>query len=386
MWIFKLIIKNAARHKLRTLLTITGLAVAIIAYGLIQTATTSWNKSIDFLSPDRLVIRHAVSFILDLPLAYKEKIKTVPGVENLAYFNWFGGIYKNDPKNFFPSMAGGPADFFDLYPEMIISEEQKEAFRNNRRGAVAGQKLIDLHGWHIGDEIRLTSQIYPGQWDFKLVGIYRASQPSVDEVSFFFRWDYLNEKVEEYWTGWCDRVGWYIVKIAEPDNAPVISAAIDALFDNSSAETLTETEKEFTQGFISGIGTIVLALKAMSYLIIGIILLVLANTMAMSARERISEYALLKTLGYKSIHLLALIMGESLMIAIVGGTIGILLAFPITGTMGEFLAMFFTYFQLDPQTIILSVIFIVLVGILSAVFPVLKSVRTSIVDGLRNIG
>jgi len=386
MWVLKLIVKNAARHKLRTLLSILGISIAVIAYGLIRTATTSWNKSIDCLSPNRLVVRNAVSFIFDMPLSYKDKIKNVPGVEYLAYLNWFAGVYKDDPKNFFGSVAVGSEEFFDLYPEIIMSDEQKNEYFKLKRAAFAGQKLVDKFGWKIGDEIKLTSQIYPGEWDFKLAGIYTAAQPSIDEFTFYFHWDYFNEELSKYSEDWANNIGWVSIRISNPDDAALISASIDDLFRNSAAETLTETEKAFSQSFLSGLDTIIVVLKATSYLIIGVILLVLANTMSMNARERISEYALLKTLGFQPFHLAGIIMGESFLIAFIGGILGILLAFPITEKFGEFVAMFFTYFKIDLSTIILSMVFVIMVGFISAVFPVYKSVKTSIVDGLRNIG
>lgn len=386
MWAFKLIIKNLTRHKLRTLLSILGISIAIIAYGLIRTATTSWDKSIDSLSPNRLIVRNAVSFIFDMPISYKNKIEKVPGVEQLAYFNWFAGVYKNDPKNFFGSIAAGPKDIFKVYPEIVLSDDQKEEYFKLKNGAFAGQKLVDRFGWQIGDDIKLTSQIYPGEWDFKLVGIYHAGEPSVDEVTFYFHWDYFNEGVSKFSEDWANQIGWFTIRILNPDDAAVIGAAIDDMFENSSAETLTETEKAFSQGFLSGLNTIIIVLEVTSYLIIGIILLVLVNTMSMSARERISEYALLKTLGFQPYHLIGLIMGESFLIASIGGLFGILLAFPVTQTMKEFVAMFFTYFEIDSSTIILSIVFVIIVGFVSAIFPIIKSIKTSIVDGLRNIG
>jgi len=386
MWVLKLIFKNAARHKLRTLLTMTGMMVTMIAYGLIRTATVSWDKSIDYLSPNRLIVRNAVSFIFDLPFSYKSQIERVPGINNLAYFNWFGGLYKDDPQNFFPSMALGPTEVFDVYPELILPQQQKEEFLKSRQAAFAGQKLVDRFGWHIGEDIHLTSQIYPGDWDFKLVGIYRAGEPSVDEVSFYFHWDYFNEVLSQFSEDWANNVGWYVIRIDDPDQAATVGAAIDNIFKNSSAETLTETEKAFSQSFLSGMNTIVLLLSVMSYLIIGVILLVLANTMTMSARERISEYALLKTLGYRPFHLVGLIVGESILIAGIGGLLGIALAFPITKSIGEFLSMFYTYFEIDSSTIILALVFILMVGLLSAAYPAYRAMRMTIVEGLRSTG
>jgi len=368
------------------MLTILGLAAAVVAFGVIRTLIDSYYAGADVLPPDRLVTRNAVSIIFYVPLAYKEKIEKVPGVESVSYGNWFGGLYKNDPKNFFPNYTVGPG-FIDLYREYIFEPEQREQFLKEKNSAIAGQRLANRFGWKVGDPIRLTGQIYPGEWDFVLRAIYKGRETGVDENSLMFRWDYFDDRLRQTTPEMAKNgVGWYVVKIADPQQAPVISTEIDALFKNSAAETLTETEKSFTLGFLAQMDAIIVGMRIISYLIIGVILLVLVNTMAMSARERISEYALLKTLGFGPSHLIGLILGESMAVAVFGGLLGILLMFPVIGAASQFLQNFFSGFEVNALTILLAMTFVLIVGITASLFPIYKAVRLPIIQGLRNVG
>jgi putative ABC transport system permease protein len=386
MWVLRLVLRNTGRHKLRTLLTILGLAMAIVAFGVIRTTLESWFAQLDVASPNRLITRHAVSFTFTLPIAYYNKIERVPGVEKVAYANWFGGIYNNDPKNFFAQMAMGPDHVWDIYPEILIPPDQKEQYLKEKDACIVGQKLADRFGWKIGDVIRLTSQIFPGQWDFVLKAIYRGREPGVDESSMYFHWDYFDDKIRSISDGWAGQAGWYIVKIDNAQKAPEISAAIDDIFKNSPQQTITETEKAFSASFISGFDTIILGLRVISYLIIGVIFMVLANTMIMSARERINEFALLKTLGFRPFHLIGLILGESLAIATFGGLLGVIFTFPLIAMMSVFMRNFFQIVGVGALTVALSLVFAIIVGILASLFPTYKTIKTTIVDGLRNVG
>jgi len=310
----------------------------------------------------------------------------VDGVTAVGYGNWFGGLYNNDPKNFFANFAVGPENYLDIYSEFLLPPEQKAEYLKDKSGAVAGVKLIDRFGWKIGDRIRLTGQIYPGDWDFTLRGIYKGNKLGVDENSFIFHWDYLDETMRSRVPEMSGEAGWYVVKIADPSRTAEISAAIDVLFKNSPAETLTETEKAFTLNFLAQMDAIITGLRIMSYLIIGIILLVLVNTMAMSARERTSEYAVLKTLGFRAFHIVGLILGESLAIAFLGGAVGIFMTYPALDGLSKMMQAFFSGFVIEPLTMILAVTFVILVGIMASIFPVYKALNKTIIDGLRNIG
>ena len=386
MWVFRLIFRNAARHKLRTLLTILGLAIAVMAFIVIRTLISSYYASADVIPPDRLITRSSVSIIFTLPKSYMQKIEQVDGVIAVGYGNWFGGLYNNDPRNFFPNYAVGPDDYLDIYSEFQLPPEEKEEYLKDKRGAVAGIRLADRFGWKVGDPIQLTGQIYPGNWDLTLRGIYHGDKPGVDENSLIFHWDYLDETMRETITAMSGEVGWYVVKIADPSRSAEISANIDELFKNSRAETLTETEKSFNLNFLAMMSAIITGLRIMSYLIIGIILMVLVNTMAMSARERTSEYAVLKTLGFRAFHIVGLILGESLAIAAFGGAVGFLLSFPTLTGLSKVLQSFFSGFVINPVTYILAVLFVIIVGLLASLFPIYRALNKTIIDGLRNIG
>ena len=388
MKVFKLIYKNALRHKLRSSLTILGIAVAVFAFGLIRTIINAWYAGVEASAQNRLVTRSAVSIVMDLPLSYREQISKVPGVQKVGVGNWFGGIYK-DPRNFFAQFAIDDA-YLEMYPEFIIPPEQKAQYLNERNACVAGRKLAERFGWKLGDPIRLTGTIFPGDWDFVIRGIYSGAEKSTDETAFFFHWDYLNERMSDEAPDRANYAGWYVVQIAGAADPAAISEAIDANFKNSFAETLTETERAFQQSFVAMSGTIILAMQIISVVVIFIILLVLANTMAMSARERLSEFAVLKTLGFRPFHIIGLISGESMMIAMLGFVVGCAIMIPAMQGIGNFISAnlggFFPVFELKDQTILLALVAAMLVGLTAALFPTWRAVSMRIADGLRQIG
>jgi putative ABC transport system permease protein len=385
MKIFKLIFKNALRHKLRTSLTIFGIAIAVIAYGLLRTVVTIWDSSVDAAGADRLITRQAVSFIFPLPVAYKTKIETVPGVKEVCGAAWFGGTYK-EKSNFFARVAIDD-NYFDLYPEFMLSKNDFERYKKERNGCIVGKSIADQYKFKIGDIIVLDGDIFPGRWEFVVSGIYLPRNKNTDATQMLFHWDYLNERIKQETPVRGDQVFWYIVKIDNTNNSAQISEQIDALFKNSTAETKTETEKAFTQGFVSASGAIITAMNFMSFAIIGIIMLVLANTMVMSARERTREYAVFKTLGFSAYHLTGLILGESMLISCIGAGIGIFLLFPIVSGFEQVMPKgFFPFFFIEPITIILAVSSALLIGVLASIFPIQRALHTKIVDGFRFVG
>ncbi|NUQ81561.1 MAG: ABC transporter permease [Bacteroidetes bacterium] len=386
MIITKFIVKNVFRHKLRTALTILGLAIAVMAFGLLRTVVTAWNYGVDASSSTRLITRHAVSFIFPLPYNYRDQIAQIPGVKQVSFATWFGGVYKdNAPDAFFPRFAVDPESFFPVYNEFILPDDQLKAFISQRNGCVVGKKIADQFGFKIGDIITMQGDIFPGMWDFVVTGIYSGRDKTVDETQMIIQWAYLDESLKETSPSRVGYVGWYIVAIDKANQAGMVSESIDGLFSNSSAKTKTETEKAFQQGFVSMSSAILASLEIISFVIIGIILLVLGNTMIMSARERIREYAVLKALGFSSALVSGLIIGESVLIGFAGGLIGLALTFPIANAFGQAFPTIFPVFEVMPVTMILSVGFSLGVGLLASAFPAWKSGRTTIVDGLRQI-
>ncbi len=385
MLFLKLLFRNAFRHRLRTGLTILGIAIAILAFGMLRTMVGAWYAGVEASSAGRLVTRNAISLIFPLPISYKDKIRQVSGVKIVSYGNWFGGLYI-DEKNFFANFAVEPKSYLQLYPEFILSSEEEASFLRDRKGFVAGQKLVDKYGWKMGTIVTLKGTIFPGNWDFVLRGIYHGKDKTVDEMQFMFHWDYLNETMKKTVPRRADQVGFYMIGVTHPDLAADVAVSIDSLFKNSLAETLTETEKAFALTFISMTEAIVTAIRVVSIVVIFIILAVLANTMVMTTRERIGEYAVLKTLGFGGWHIAVMIFGESLVITTIGCVLGIAGTFPAAKVFGESLVLYFPIFYVESKTLILDIIAATAVGLIAAIIPTHRAIMIRIADGLRRIG
>lgn len=380
---FRLVAKNSFRHKLRVLLTIIGISVAVLAFGLLQTFISAWNAGVSASSPNRIVTRQAVSFIFLLPYSYKEKIAQLPGVETVTFQNWFGGIYK-DKNEFFARFACDPETVFKVYPEYVLPKNQYEDFLRERSSCVIGSDLVKRYNLKIGDVMNMDGDIYPGKWQFTIRGIYEAGNKNVDASQMFFHWNYLNERIKADYPTRADQIGWFIVRIKDPKQTANISQAIDNMFANSNAETKSESEGAFQQGFVASSGAILTAVNVMSFLIVGIILLVLCNTMIMSARERTREYAVLKTLGFTQKHLLVFIGSESLVISIMGAILGIVILIFVAPLFAMVLPKgWFPIFYVEPTTYVLAGSSALLIGIIASLVPIYRVFNTKIVDGLR---
>jgi putative ABC transport system permease protein len=385
MYILKLLVRNAFRHKLRTALTILGVTIAILSFGLLRTFINAWYSGAEASSASRLVTRNATSIIFTLPLAYKDKIRQIDGVKQISWGDWFGGIYIEE-KNFFANYAVDAKSYIELYSEYVLPENQKEAFFRDRRGCFAGRKLVERFHWKIGDIITLKGTIFPGNWEFVLRGIYYGKNENADESVFFFHWDYLNEVLKRRRSIFADQVGFYMIGVKDPDRAADVAQAIDRTFKNSLAETLTETEKAFVLSFISMSNAIIVAIQLVSFVVIIIIIAVAANTMAMTARERIGEYAIFKTLGYRGWRIAGMIFGESLLITMIGCLLGIALTPPATAVFRKLLGAYFPGFTVKMETVYMALGAAILVGFFAAIIPTWRAVNIRIADGLRRIG
>ena len=381
---FRLVALNAWRHRLRSGLTVLGMVVAILAFGLLGTVVDAWYAGANGAAANRLITRSSISLVFPLPLTYKDRIRAVDGVRDLSWANWFGGIYR-EPKNFFPQFAVDGESYFRIYPEFIVDERQMRDFLRDRKGCIVGRKLADTHGFKVGDTLTLKGTIYAGNWDFVIRGIYDGASKSTDRSQMFFHWAYLNETVKARLPGRADNVGVFIVEVDSADRVATVSRSIDREFVNSRAETLTETEKAFALGFVAMTEAIVVAIRIVSYLVIFIIMAVMANTMSMTARERTAEYATLKALGFSPGFVAALICGESLMLALVGGLVGILLTFPVAAAFAAKMGTLFPVFNVSQSTVLLQVGCALAVGIVAALLPMRRVARLSIVDGLRAV-
>ena len=385
MYFLKLVLRNALRHRLRTGLTVLGIFVAILAFGLLRTVVEAWFAGADNASTTRLITRNSISLVFPLPLTYGERIRQVDGVARVSHANWFGGVYVSE-RNFFPQFAVDAGTYFPLYPEYLIAPENMKAFLLDRRGCIVGRKLARQHGFRIGDVVPLRGTIFPGSWQFVVRAIYDGADARTDTSQFFFHWDYLNESLKKTVARRANSVGVYIVGIEQANQAAPVSAAIDLMFRNSLAETRTETEKAFQLGFVAMTEAIVVAIQIVSFLVICIIMAVMANTMAMTARERLAEYATMKALGFGPARLMALILGESLAIALTGAVAGLIATFPVANWFAAKLGTLFPVFGVSRETMVMQLAAAVLIGAVAALVPGVRAARLPIVDGLRNIG
>jgi putative ABC transport system permease protein len=382
--LLKLVLRNGFRHKLRSLLTISGMCVAILAFALLRTVISAWYAGVEASSANRLITRNSISLVFPLPLSYRDKIRQIDGVKAVSYGNWFGAYYI-DRKNFFANFAVDPESYLSLYPEYLLPDDQEQAFYRDRKSCVVGRKLARRFGWKIDDTITLIGTIFPGKWDFVLRGIYRGRDDTIDENQFFLHWDYINETLKKTVPRRADQVGFYIVGITAPELAAKTAEAIDRTFKNSRAETLTETEKAFQMSFVSMSEAIITAIRLVSFVVIVIILVVVANTMVMSVRERAGEYAVFKTLGFGSFYLAGLICGESLLITGLGGAAGILLTFPAAKTFAAAVGNWFPVFKVEALTLYLAGGAALVVAIAAAVIPIWRVVTVRVVEGLGRI-
>jgi putative ABC transport system permease protein len=384
MFVLKLIVRNALRHRLRTLLTVVGLLIAVVAYGLLQTVVDAWYAGAQAASSTRLVTRNSISLVFPLPLSYEARIRSVEGVTTVARANWFGGIYQ-DPKKFFAQFAVS-ANYLDLYPEFVLPQTQRQAWLRDRKGCIVGRQLADLYGFKVGDVLPLRGTIFPGTWEFVVRGIFEGSDETKITRQMMFHWDYLNEMVRKTSKTRADQVGIYIVGVKTPESAPVVARAIDATFRNSLAETLTETEQAFQLGFVAMSNEIIAAIRLVSYVVIAIIMAVMANTMAMSARERVAEYATLKTLGFRPAFIALLVFGESAAICTLGGGLAIAAMPQVTAAFKHFAGTYFPVFEVSSLTLVLQAACAAVVAIAAAIVPAWRASRIRIVEGLRAIG
>ena len=370
------------RHGLRTALTVTGLAVAVLAFGLLQTVVDAWYAGAAAASGTRLVTRSAISLTIFLPVSYENRVRAVEGVTKVARSNWFGGIYQ-EPKNFFPQFAVSD-NYLDLYPDFVLAEAERASWRRDRKGALVGRQLADQFGFKVGDVLPIRGTIYPGAWEFVVRGIFDGSDASKVTRLMLFHWDYLNETLRRTVPRRANYVGIYVVGTDNVDGVAATAARIDDTFRNSLAETLTESEQAFQLGFVAMSDQIIAAIRIVSYVVILIIMAVMANTMAMSARERTSEYATLKVLGFGPGFLAVLIVGESLLICILGGGIGILLTAPAAASFKQVVGLF-PIFAVSADTVTMQGACALVVALAAAVVPAVRVARVRIVEGLRSI-
>lgn len=380
-----LVWSNLLRKKVRTTLTLLSIFVAFALYGMLSAIKVAFGSGIDIAGVDRLIMTSKVSIIQMLPISYLQRIRATEGVENAAYAVWFGGIYQ-DAKNFFPQHAVDPEDWLSLYPELVLPAEQKDAWFQNRTGAIVGRKTAERFGWEVGDRVPLQGTIWRpadnSAWEFDIEGIYEGAEKATDETLFLFHYDYLDQTMAEAFGDSLGLIGWYVMRIADPDNAPAVAEELDAQFANSPAETKTATEKAFIQSFANQTGNIGRIVAGIVGVVFFTMLLVAGNTMAQSVRERTNELAVLKTLGFTNRQVMGLVLGESFLLAAVGGGGALLLVWLLTRS-GDLGGSFLPILYIPAASLALGIALVVLLGLVTAAVPAYQALRLNIVDALR---
>jgi putative ABC transport system permease protein len=375
-----LLAANLFRRKIRTTLTVGSFAVALFLFGLLVTIRGAFNQGVEAAGVDRLIVMNKVSLVQPLPLAYKDRLARVEGVKQVTFASWFGGVYQ-DEKNFFAQFAVDPEGWRQMYREFVVPDDQWEAFRKDKAAAIAGAFTAKRFGWKIGDRIPIRGAFYQGEWQFNLVGIYEGTRPQDDLSQFWFRWDYMDEKVEPYLKGW---VGWYVVRL-EPGSEPaLVSGRIDAQFANSSFESRTQTEQAFMGSFVEQMGNIEFLMLAIGGVVVFTLLLVTGNTMATAVRERTGELAVLKTVGFGDGFVLVLVLLESALLAAVGGTLGVVLAKAFT-LRGDPTNGMLPVFYMPGWSLPAGIALAVVVGVLAGLLPAWAAMRLQVVQALRRI-
>jgi putative ABC transport system permease protein len=374
-----LLLSGLGRKKTRTLLTIGSFAVALFLYAILTAVQASFDSAISAGGADRLVVMNRTSFIVPLPYAYRDRIARVSGITANGLGVWFGGVYQ-DPKNFFAQFAIDPSTWRDLYPEFVVPKDQWDAFLSTKTGVVVGQSTARRFGWKVGDRVPIQGAIFPGLWEFDIVGIYTGTREFDDLTQFWFRYDYLKDKAKG---DIANMVGWYIVKIANIDDTVKISKEIDLMFANSPYETRTMTERALNQSFIKAMGNVKFLLVTIGAVVFFTLLLVTGNTVAASVRERTGELAVLKAVGFSDNFILGLVFLESVLTAAIGGTLGLILGhlFTLRGDPTGF----FPAFYIPIPGFVLGALLIVVTGLVAASIPAFGARRLSVIEALRRL-
>ncbi|HKV46473.1 MAG TPA: FtsX-like permease family protein [Candidatus Acidoferrales bacterium] len=379
----RLIFANLFRKKARLILTIGSFAVALFLFAFLGVVNDAFGRGAAVVSANRLVITNRTSIINTMPLSYRDQILRIHGVKCVTFDNWFGGVYQ-DPKNFFPQFVIDPENQRQVFPEFAVPDDQWNTFLKDRQGAIVGASTMQRFGWKIGDRIPIKTTLYglgDKAWEFNIDGVYHGSKPEDDETQFWIQWDYFEESVPQGVKG---QIGWYTLRIDNPDDAPRIAKTIDDMFMNAPDETRTQTESAFAASWVKQFGNIKFLIVTIGTVVFFTLLLVTGNTMAISVRERTPELAVLKAIGFPDRTILAFILGESLVIAIIG-CVGLLLAFAAVPVLSRAMAGLLPALLITPNVILMGVLAALAVGIAAAILPGFGAMRMRVVDALRRV-
>jgi putative ABC transport system permease protein len=382
-----LALRNLARNKFRVFLTAAGVGIAIVAFLLLRTVVWAWASGAEWAAKDRVVTRHKVTFVMELPRRYVEDVKNAPHVKTVTWANWFGAKDPKHDKEFFATLAVDPATYFVVYDEMKVPPDQMETWKHDKQGAIVGDVLAKKMGWKVGDKVNLQSGIYPGDWQMTIDGIYEATARSVDRSTFIFHYDYVNDSLP---AGRKDNVGWIVSRVDEPGKVADIGVGLDKLFEDRETPTLSQDERSFNASFLAMFSTILVAMDWISLVILLIMMLIIGNTIAMGVRERTSEYGVLRAIGFLPKHITIWIVGESLAMGVLGGLMGLVIAYPLINYgfsrfIEENMGGFFPYFRLETGNILLGMALAALLGAAASTIPAWRASKLKIVDAVRRV-
>jgi putative ABC transport system permease protein len=380
--------KNTRRNLFRTVLTVIGVGVAMLAFLLLRTVLTAWLVSAEYAAQDRLATRHKVTFIMTLPKRYVEDIRKMPGIQGATWMNWFGAKLPGHEDAFFATMAVDPQSFLEVYDEAVVPPEHKAKWLENRRGALVGAQLARQFGWKVGDKVILEGTIFPGQWEFIIEGIYSASRKSLDQQSFYFHWNYMNDSLP---ASQQEQIGWIASKVPDAGQAATLAKKIDELFEPRDIQTLSMSERAMNTSFLGMISTLLDAMQIVSIVILVIMMLILGNTIAMGVRERTREYGVLRAIGFLPKHLTTFILVEAGVLGLLGGGLGLLAGFFLINygvgrVMEETFTGLFPYFRVATQDMVISMVLSVALAVIASIVPAYNASKLHVTDALRKLG
>lgn len=373
------------RNPLRSGLTVLGVAVAIVTFVLLRTVIWAYNAGAEAAVPDRIVTRHKVTFVMPLPRRYVDVVRETPGVAGATWAAWWGGRKADRPEEFFATFAVDPDTWFTVMDEMKVPSGDLAAWKEDKQGVIVGDLLASKFGWKKGDVVQLESTIYPGEWQFKIDGFYEATRRSVDRQTFIFHWDYFNDGMP---ADMKEQIGWIN---ARTEGDPLqVAKGIDRVFDERDVQTITQDEATFQRSFLAGFSAILTAINIVSYVILGIMAMILGNTVAMGVRERTAEYGVLRAIGFLPQHLAVLVLGEAVALGVAGGAVGLLIAYPVVELgIGRFveenMSGFFPYFRVSAGNAALAFALAVGLSVVASGLSAWQASRLNVVDALRRV-
>jgi putative ABC transport system permease protein len=383
--------RNILRNKIRTMLTILGVAVAIVTFLLLRTVVSAWTGAADFAAKDRVVSRHKVTFVMQLPKRYIDKIREQPDVRQATWANWFGGKSPNHDREFFATLAVDGSTYFEVYDELTIAEGSLAAFQADKTGAVVGDVLARKLGWKLGDEVTLESGIYPNlpdrPWTFKVQAIYTTTSRTADRSTFLFHWEYMNDAVPQVQK---DQIGWVVSRVKDPTRTADVGVALDKIFDVEDTQTLSQDEASFNTSFLAGFSMILDAIDLVSAVILLTMMLVLGNTIAMGVRERTSEYGAMRAIGFMPKHIAGFVLIEAMVLSALGGVVGVLVAYPIVekglgGWLEQNMGGMFPFFRIPPLMVVFAFGFSLLLGFAASAYPAWRASKIRVTEALRRV-